>query len=325
MTDDNHISVSISRDFAASPERLFDAWLDPAMVRHWFAPGLGEMVRVEIDPRVGGTFRLDQQRGDELAQHWGTYVELERPRRLVFSWCVDGVDGEDLVTIDIAPVETGSRLTITHRMEADFAEYADLTRQGWGMMLEGMARGLASQSQHGQLFAPDSIRFERLLPGPIERVWAYLTESDKRARWLAAGSMAPRPGSAFALHFDHAGLSPQRAPAPDRFRHFEGGCTTQHEIRRFEPPHVLVMTWGDGREGPSEVTFELSEEGNRVRLVLTHRRLGDVDTLVDVAGGWHTHLAILVEVLEGRTPPPFWPLFERMEEEYRWHITSRRT
>ncbi|PXX98700.1 ATPase [Halomonas sp. LBP4] len=188
-----------------------------------------------------------------------------------------------------------------------------------------MAQGLASQSQHGQLFAPDSIRFERLLPGPIERVWAYLTESDKRAQWLAAGSMEPRPGSAFALHFDHAGLSPHQSPIPERFRQFEGGCTTHHEVLRYEPPHRLMLSWGGGEEPPSEVTFELSEEGDRVRLTLTHRRLGDIDTLVDVAGGWHTHLAILAEVLVGRTPPPFWPLFERMEEEYRWRITSRPT
>ncbi|EPC01022.1 hypothetical protein L861_10645 [Litchfieldella anticariensis FP35 = DSM 16096] len=181
-----------------------------------------------------------------------------------------------------------------------------------------------SDDNYGRLLDLTSIRFERLLPGPIERVWAYLTESDKRAQWLAAGTMEPRPGSAFALHFDHANLSPQQASAPERFRNFEGGCTTQHEIRRFEPPHVLVMTWGGGNEEPSEVTFELSEEGDQVRLVLTHRRLGDIDTLVDVAGGWHTHLAILLEVLEGRTPPPFWPVFERMEEDYRWRITLQR-
>ncbi|MFC3286166.1 SRPBCC family protein [Litchfieldella rifensis] len=179
--------------------------------------------------------------------------------------------------------------------------------------------------EHGQLLDSTSIRFERLLPGPIERVWAYLTESDKRAQWLAAGDMEPRPGSTFALHFDHASLSPHQAPAPERFREFEDGCTTQHEILRYEPPHLLALSWGGGNEAPSEVTFELSKEGDLVRLVLTHRRLGDIDTLVDVAGGWHTHLAILVEVLEGRTPPPFWPLFERMEEDYRWHITSRRT
>lgn len=142
MTPENHFAVSVSRDFTASSERGFDAWLDPAMVRHWFAPGLGEMVRVDIEPHVGGAFYLDQQRGGEIARHWGRYVEIERPRRLVFTWCVDGVDAEDRVTIEIAPTEDGCRVTITHRMDARFADYGDLTRQGWGMMLDSLAGAL---------------------------------------------------------------------------------------------------------------------------------------------------------------------------------------
>lgn len=142
MNSNGQMAVSVSKDFTASPERVFDAWLDPAMVEYWFAPGLGEMVRVEIDARVGGTFRLDQQRGSEIARHWGTYVEIVRPRRIVFSWCVDGVDGEDLVTIEIAPADGGCRVTITHRMDESFADYADLTRKGWNMMLDGMADAL---------------------------------------------------------------------------------------------------------------------------------------------------------------------------------------
>lgn len=141
-TESTTLAVSVSRDLAFPPERVFDAWLDPAMVRHWFAPGLGEMVRVDIEARVGGAFHLDQQRGDKVARHWGTYVEIERPQRLVFTWCVDGVDSEDLVTIDIEPAPGGCRVTVTHRMDARFADYGELTRQGWAMMLDGLAAAL---------------------------------------------------------------------------------------------------------------------------------------------------------------------------------------
>ncbi len=179
-------------------------------------------------------------------------------------------------------------------------------------------------TDYGERIAEESVRFERLLPGPIERVWAFLTESDKRAQWLAPGTMEPRAGSTFALHFHNTELTPDRTLPSERFRQYDGSFTTQHQVLRCEPPHLLVWTWGGGNEAPSEVTFELSEAGEQVRLVVTHRRLADDGTMVNVAGGWHTHLGILADVLHGQPPAPFWPTFERLEEEYRCRITSPR-
>ncbi|MCE8004062.1 SRPBCC family protein [Billgrantia ethanolica] len=179
-----------------------------------------------------------------------------------------------------------------------------------------------SDTDYGERIAEESVRFERLLPGPIERVWAFLTESDKRAQWLAPGTMEPRVGSTFALHFHNTELTPDRTLPSERFRQYDGSFTTQHQVRRCEPPHLLAWTWGGGNEAPSEVTFELSEAGEQVRLVVTHRRLADDGTMVNVASGWHTHLGILAEVLHGQPPAPFWPTFERLEEEYRQRITS---
>ena len=87
-------------------------------------------------------------------------------------------------------------------------------------------------------------------------------------------------------------------------------------MQRCEPPSLLDNTWGGGGEEPSEVTFELTAEGDKVRLVLTHRRLADRKSMIGVSGGWHTHLAILEEKLAGRTPPSFWTLFGDIEAEY---------
>ncbi|MGQ4878601.1 SRPBCC family protein [Billgrantia sp. LNSP4103-1] len=180
-------------------------------------------------------------------------------------------------------------------------------------------------SGYGEKMAEDSIRFERLLPGPIGRVWSFLTESDKRGLWLAPGTMEPRQGASFALHFHNTELTPDRTPPSERFRQYDGSFTTPHRVLRCEPPHLLAWTWGGGSEAPSEVSFELSEEGDQVRLVVTHRRLIDDDTRVTVASGWHTHLTILANVLQGRRPVPFWPTFECLEEEYRWRIMSPHT
>ena len=179
-------------------------------------------------------------------------------------------------------------------------------------------------TDYGEKIAEESIRFERLLPGPIERAWAFLTEPEKRGQWLAPGNMEPRPGASFALHFHNSELTPDRTPPSERFRQYDGSFTTHHQVLRCEPPHVLAWTWGGGNEAPSEVTFELSEAGDQVRLVVTHRRLADDDTMVNVASGWHTHLAVLEGVLQDRVPTPFWPTFERLEEEYRCRIMSPR-
>ncbi len=152
MTIDSTISVSVSREIKAPPEHVYDAWLDPVMVPQWFAPGMGPMTRVDIDPRLGGVFHLDQQRDAEVAGHWGVYLELDRPNRLVFTWCVDGAEDEDIVSIDISPLtsgaaQTGSTVSITHQIDVSYADYTEATRQGWRAMLRGLARGLESAHQ----------------------------------------------------------------------------------------------------------------------------------------------------------------------------------
>jgi uncharacterized protein YndB with AHSA1/START domain len=172
-------------------------------------------------------------------------------------------------------------------------------------------------SDYGTILESGTIRFERLLPGPIERVWAYLTESDKRGKWLASGAVEPWVGGHVELHFRHADLSPQKEPVPEKYRQYENGAAFTAEVTRCEPPRVLSHTWGDG----SEVTFELTPQGEGTLLVLTHRRLTP-SAMQSSAGGWHTHLGILVDHLNGRTPRPFWSTHARLEAEYERRVTG---
>ena len=171
-------------------------------------------------------------------------------------------------------------------------------------------------SDYGIVVEPGTVRFERMLPGPIERVWAYLTESDQRGKWLASGVMEPRVGAAFELRFHHSSLSAKKAPTPERFKNIEDGHVSQHRVTRFEPPRLLSITWGSGADGPSEVTFELTPRGDQVLLVLTHRNLADRGAMTGVAGGWHSHLTVLVERLNGREPAAFWSIFAETDGEY---------
>jgi uncharacterized protein YndB with AHSA1/START domain len=158
------------------------------------------------------------------------------------------------------------------------------------------------------------IRFERVLPGPIETVWAYLTQSDKRGEWLARGAMDLRVGGKVALRFKHSELSPRQAPPPERFRKMdEEGHHAEETITELDPPRRLAFTWG----GTSEVLFELApRRDGKVLLTLTHRKLPNDAERIGTAGGWHTHLTILVEKLEGRTPPAFWDVFRTVDADY---------
>lgn len=169
-------------------------------------------------------------------------------------------------------------------------------------------------SEYGVAVEAGTVRFERVLPGPIDRVWAYLTESEKRGRWLASGAMDLRVGGQVELTFRHSDLSAHAEETPERYKQFEG-YGFQSRITRCDPPRVLSYTWPESG-GESEVTFELTPRGNEVLLVLTHRRLGDRAAMISVAGGWHTHLGILADRLNGRAPRPFWSTHASMEKEY---------
>jgi len=135
----------VVRRYPVPPERVFDAWLDLELAgRFLFATETGEMVRAEIDPRVGGRFNFTDRRDGEDVEHVGEYLEIDRPRRLSFTFNVKGHGDEDYsrVIVDIRPHGDGSELTLTHEMDPKWADYADRTRHGWGQILEGLAAAL---------------------------------------------------------------------------------------------------------------------------------------------------------------------------------------
>jgi uncharacterized protein YndB with AHSA1/START domain len=169
-------------------------------------------------------------------------------------------------------------------------------------------------NEYAAITGPSEVRIERLLPGPIERVWDYLTDSQKRGTWLASGPMELRVGGRVELTFRHSNLDTQKAPTPDRLRPYEEGKPQVGEITRLDPPRLLSLSWGD--PGNSEVTFELTPQGDQVHLVITHRRLANRQIMKWVAGGWHSHLTILLHHLMGTSSLPFWTIFTDLEAEY---------
>ena len=162
------------------------------------------------------------------------------------------------------------------------------------------------------LIAPSTIRFERLLPGPIERVWEYLTVSEKRATWLAAGEFDLRVGGRIELIVDNARLSDEKPPAGAPVG---GKKKVEGRITRLEPPRVLAHTWNwDGNE--TDVLYELTPKGKDVLLVI-HHHLPDVrDLKIGVGGGWGAHTGILEDVQNGAKPRGFWSTHARLMKDF---------
>lgn len=175
-----------------------------------------------------------------------------------------------------------------------------------------MRQDLALDGQ-GTSPEPRTVRIERLLPGPSERLWDYLVLSEKRRLWLAAGEMEPWVGGDLTLIFRHDELSDETTPEA---RAGSGEMAPMHgRVTEWDPPRLLAYTW-PGDSGMSEVTFELFPEGGDVLLVLTHRHLADDGTMIMVASGWDTHLGVLIDRLEGRDPRGFWSTFARLRAVY---------
>jgi uncharacterized protein YndB with AHSA1/START domain len=182
--------------------------------------------------------------------------------------------------------------------------------------MSGRKKGPRGPRQHrdekyGVLKDSETFRIERLLPGPIERVWSYLTDPERRRKWFGDGPMVLRAGGGVELQFEFSGLSSEATPADQ-----ENSCTVIGIVTRCEPPRLLSYTWGN-EPGASEVSFELEARGEHVLLVITHRRLKNREMAVKVASGWHAHLELLCDHLNDREPRPFWTTKTRLEEEYR--------
>ena len=162
-----------------------------------------------------------------------------------------------------------------------------------------------------------TVQFVRILPGPIERIWAFLWDGEKRGEWFAKGAMPTKPGEPFEMRFKHSTLSPHQAEPPEKMREMDKtGHNSRNVLLAYEPPHRLVFSFGPDAREDSEVEFVLTEEGEKVRLTLNHRKIPNRKYAIDVSGGWHSHLAILQDKAEGKVPPAFWDVWRQYDGVY---------
>ncbi len=162
--------------------------------------------------------------------------------------------------------------------------------------------------------SPGEVRLVRLLPGPIERVWDFITDPEKRARWFCGGALEQKPGGKFVFAMHHKNLAPGETPPAEYAKVQDPGVTFQGRVLRCEAPHLLEFTFGGD---DSVVTFDLRPEGDKVRLLLVHRASGDdLKEVGNFASGWHIHTAHLIALLAGEPRPPFWSEHFRLKKLY---------
>ncbi len=135
----------VTRRFHANAERVFDAWMSREMLDQWLlGPAVRdeEIVHLALTPRVGGSFSFLVERDGEDIEYVGKYLEISRPRRLVFTWIVTTEEVGSRVLVEITPGETGCELTVTQELHPSRAEEVGRTEENWSKMLDALAVAL---------------------------------------------------------------------------------------------------------------------------------------------------------------------------------------
>ena len=303
--DDGGWIVAFDRLLDKPPEKVWSVLTDPQRLKNW----LGD---VEVDLRIGGAFVIRFRQMTVIMT--GKITALEPERVLEYSWLENYGMPESLLRWEIEPALGGCRLKLIHRFPPG-SPMKDLTSflGGWHGFLNAIPlaadgnfvpyaeehdlqagyrkRYMNEEScEERAIFLKQAgVRLERLVPGPITRVWDHLTRPELLPVWFGENSrIEPRVGGAVSLL----------------------GGYIRGTVTHWSPPHRLTHSWnvfapGDGPDAispypESYVTLTLESRGGKVLLQLNHvpvlERFEQQNAL-----GWHTFLDILSDTLEGRS------------------------
>jgi uncharacterized protein YndB with AHSA1/START domain len=138
-------SVHVQREIAAPAEDLFDAWLDAESLGSWLRPSPSHETRAETDPRVGGTFRIVMADDESSIVHTGTYEEIDRPHRLVFTWSSPKTQFRDtVVTVTFAAASDNSTVVEIRQRGLPDEEARASHDAGWSEILRQLGRASIS-------------------------------------------------------------------------------------------------------------------------------------------------------------------------------------
>lgn len=137
MNDVSNVpKVVVRREIAAPADALFDAWLDAESLAIWMRPPRISRTTTKVDPRVGGNFEVIMHADSGPIPHTGTYKEIDRPRRLVFTWNSPYAgQGDSLVTVEFRPARGATEIVLTHE-KLPSAEMAKAHEGGWNEIFD---------------------------------------------------------------------------------------------------------------------------------------------------------------------------------------------
>lgn len=230
------VILTVSRQFDASPEVVFDAWLDAESIAQWlFATPGGVMEHVKVTPRVGGGFEVFERRGASVAEHYGLFVAIDRPRLLAFDFRSGADTPATRVTIDFEARDGGCYVTLTHVLDAQWAEYAERVKAGWSGVLEGLDGAL-----QGETGAAREIVQMREYDAPRDLVWEAWTKPEHVDQWWGPNGFVTRTES---MEVRPDGLWRFTMTAPD------GTVFPNHQLYMdVAAPERLIYAHGAGDE-----------------------------------------------------------------------------
>lgn len=263
----NSTLVSVKRQFRSSAGTVFDTFLNPGQAgRFMFVTDSGKIVRAEIDARVGGKFNFTDRREGEDVAHTGEYLEIERPRRLVFTLQVKKYSQEtDKVIIEIKPLQSGCELTLTHEMAPNWAAVKGQVEEGWRSILERVAAVL-DEPYIKSLYVEKSVRIK----AKPQKVWQVLTDAGISREWI--GTWWP----------DVRLKSDWEIGSPVVWEMADGTVGAQGEVtllgKKLDPMMILEFTFRVDHQGAfkqEKVKYLISQEQDHTRLSVFVGNFGD--------------------------------------------------
>jgi uncharacterized protein YndB with AHSA1/START domain len=141
------VRATASYRFALPPERVYEAWLDPVWIGRWMFGPDDRIVRLGLEPRVGGRFSFLVHRHGEEINHTGRYLELDGPHLLVFTWSTRrAAPDASRVIVEISPDGDGCEVTVTHVIDTDGTAFPVPLAASWQRLLGALARVLVREN-----------------------------------------------------------------------------------------------------------------------------------------------------------------------------------
>lgn len=284
--------------FRTSPERVYDAILDRDMIAQFMFGALlreEDILHINLEPKVGGEFSYKVRRGQDEIDHVGRFLELDRPKRIVFTWSIAPDRDGSTVAIDIAPTPDGCRLTLTHEMAPEWADFVDRSRGAWEKMLGVLSTLVPARPKVAD--TPDRISLVYIRSTP-EKVWDAIVSDTLSKQYFMGRSVhiAGTPGGAFSISNPDGTIS-------------EEGVVLVHRA-----PNILRVTWqpkwSDAYKSAEVewlVDAQLTEDGSPLTRVTVHEyHQNGLPPEFEKVGreGWAIILSGIKSILETGSPLP---------------------